>query len=97
MVGACYIYGDRVEDAHTVPSFLQQKMNEAGYSVKVRNFGFLSQVVELSLYKIVMANIGRNDLIILAPPLGEEWVLDEFTDKLNLVNVLEKTVFPPHG
>lgn len=38
-VGPCYIYGYYVEDKHTIESFLQRRLNENGYRIRVVNCG----------------------------------------------------------
>lgn len=38
-IGPCYIYGHYVEDCNTIESFLQKRLNEMGYEIRVVNVG----------------------------------------------------------
>lgn len=53
--GASYAYGSFVEDAHTVPSFLQDLCNSNNYSYKVVNYGTIGESnanISLKLFSI---------------------------------------------
>jgi len=66
LVGGCTFNGYAVEDKHTFASFLQNKINSAGYKYKVIDLSCDNDSPVLKLYnKILERDIALNDIIIL--------------------------------
>lgn len=65
-VGACYIYGHYAEDKNTIESFLQKRMNQEGYKVRVVNCGSpaYSGNMDLILARILTLPLKKGDIII---------------------------------
>lgn len=66
-IGPCFIYGHYVEDSNTIESILQQKINSAGYNIKVVNYGspIYSYHIEFVLARIMETQIKKGDIIIV--------------------------------
>ena len=65
LIGSCIFSGYAVEDKHTLPSLLQEKINEMGYKYKVIDLSCDHGSI-LTLYnKILDKEIKLNDIIIL--------------------------------
>lgn len=67
-VGACYMYGHYTEDKNTIESFLQERINKAGYKIKVVNCGSPaysdSGDFDLSLARILTLSLCKGDIVI---------------------------------
>lgn len=87
-IGPCFIYGHYVEDKDTIESFLQEKINAAGYKVKVVNYGcpIYSYNIEFMRARIMGLQIKKGDIIVVYL-LGRSC---KGIQELNLNNVLEK-------
>ncbi len=85
--GPCYIVGNRVEDKHTIASFLQKRLNEENYPVRVVNCGSIGmEYLENCIPRIMKTVLHEGDIIILdRPPEGIRGV-----KYLNLTEVLVK-------
>lgn len=89
-VGPCYIYGHHSEDCNTIESFLQKKLNEANYKIKVVNCGSLysGDNIEFSWMRLKSLPIRRGDIIIYGG-----WEFADIT-KINLLDVCQKYDVP---
>jgi [citrate (pro-3S)-lyase] ligase len=87
-IGPCFIYGHYVEDKNTIESFLQEKINAAGYKVKVVNDGcpIYSYNIEFMRARIMELKIKKGDIIVV-------YLLGRSCNgirELNLNHILEK-------
>lgn len=66
-VGPCFVYGARVEDKNTIESFLQKKINTAGYKVKVVNYGSPSHNNNISMQITCILDMPliKGDIVVL--------------------------------
>ena len=66
-IGPCFVYGHFVEDKYTIESFLQKRINDAGYDVRVTNCGslFYFRRIENILPRIEELPLQRGDIVIL--------------------------------
>ncbi len=87
-IGPCFIYGHYVEDKNTIESYLQEKINDAGYKVKVVNYGcpIYSYNIEFMRARIMELQIKKGDIIVVYL-LGR---CCKGIQELNLNNVLEE-------
>lgn len=87
-IGPCFIYGRYVEDKNTIESFLQRRLNEAHYHVKVVNCGSpaYSNNWMLEMARMMTLPLKKGDVIVI---YVNEISLPEITE-LNLVDVLGK-------
>ncbi len=66
LIGNCLFNGYVVEDKHTFASFLQKKINSAGYKYRVVDLSCDGVIPVIELYnKILERNLALNDIIIL--------------------------------
>lgn len=86
MYGPCVILGSYVEDKHTIASWLQLKINEAGFPYKVVNLGAYTPDSLLDLNKILATPIQKEDIIILDK---RDMEIDSSL-KVNMIKALEK-------
>ena len=64
--GPCFIYGHYTEDRYTIESFLQRRMNELPFAVRVFNYGGqYSDQISLELARIMATPLRRGDMVIL--------------------------------
>jgi cytidyltransferase-like protein len=63
--GPCVVVGQFVEDAHTIESFLQERLNSNGYKIRVVNCGSWSDENAL-LSKICQTKFQRGDIAVVA-------------------------------
>lgn len=65
-IGPCFIYGHYAEDKNTIESLIQKRINDAGYKVKVVNYGSpsYSDYIELVLARILVLPINKGDIIV---------------------------------
>lgn len=87
--GPCFILGSHVEDKHTIESFLQVKCNSEGNRCKVVNLGCWDTQAG-TVQRILSTPIKENDIIVIY--LNNRQI--PCTDKLNLINALEKNDAP---
>ncbi len=87
-VGACLIYGLYSEDKNTIESFLQKRLNNAQYSVRVVNCGSVSYWVniEMALARIMDIPLKKEDMLVLCTNAEGFQGIPE----LDLADVLEK-------
>lgn len=86
--GPCVIYGQYADDAHTIPSLLQEKINEAGFSCRVENYGGPNERNYL-LSRLLAAPVKRGDIVIY--DMDREYA--RWTDRFqncSITDVLEK-------
>lgn len=83
--GPCFIYGHYTEDRYTIESFLQERLNELLFSVKVFNFGSqYSDQISIELARIMATPLCRGDIVVLySDNMNMKWVRN-----LDLTNVL---------
>ena len=89
-VGPCFVYGHYVEDKNTIESFLQNRLNDGQYDVKVVNCGspsYASNVFSLDVVQARLSEIPlrRGDIVII-------YVYNRHflgTTEINLMNILE--------
>jgi [citrate (pro-3S)-lyase] ligase len=62
--GPCIIVGRYAEDAHTIESYLQGMINEAGYNIRVVNYGSFSSELSL-MQRICQTEFKKGDIVIL--------------------------------
>ena len=87
LYGPCVIVGIYCSDQHTISSFLQSEINQAGFSCKVVNRGFPSGVhIYLNAVRLQLGSFKRGDIVVL-DKLG---TLTEDFPVLNLTDALEK-------
>lgn len=65
-IGPCFIYGHYTEDKNTIESMIQKKINDAGYKVKVVNYGSPSYAdnMELMLARIMAIPMKKGDILV---------------------------------
>lgn len=65
-VGPCYIYGHHTEDRCTIESFLQERINKAGYRIRIVNCGSLysAQNVSFAWMRIKALPLRKGDIIV---------------------------------
>ena len=92
-VGPCYIYGHYVEDANTIESFLQIRLNRMGYAVKVVNCGSPSysgrMIMELARIKELF--LKKGDIVVAQ---FDNRVFHNIFN-LNLTNILKEHSINP--
>lgn len=81
--GPSYMYGFGVEDKYTIPSCIQRKLNDIGYTFICFNYGIRGMAFFQYLDKIKSVNIDKNDCTILYLP-----------DDQNLKNILIRSSIP---
>lgn len=62
LTGPCYVFGPFVEDSHTIPSLLAERLKEDGYSYRVVNLGVLASNKGSQLLKTL--DLKPGDMII---------------------------------
>ena len=85
--GPCIIIGSFVEDQHTIESFLQKRINEAGYSCRVVNCG-CHETPYQEMIRITSTPMKPGDIVVMCvdnrPVAGTESVdMTEILDKNN--------------
>lgn len=87
--GPCFVVGSRVEDKHTIESFLQAQCNKAGNKCRVVNLGCWNSI-EGTMQRMLSTPIHQDDIIVI--------YLDNIeithTDNLNLTDSLEQNRAP---
>lgn len=87
--GPCFIVGSRVEDKHTIESFLQAKCNKAENKCRVVNLGCWDSIGD-TMRRVLSTPIQQNDIIVI--------YLDNIeitrADNLNLTDSLEQRHAP---
>lgn len=65
-VGACFLYGHYSEDKKTIESFLQARLNERGYKIKVVNCSSPAYAshIDLILARILTLPLRKGDIIV---------------------------------
>lgn len=65
-IGPCYIYGCYTEDKYTIESFLQNRLNETGYKIKVVNCGSLyySENTRFAWMRIKSLALKTGDIVV---------------------------------
>lgn len=86
--GPCVIYGQYADDAHTIPSLLQEKINEAGFPCRVENYGGPNERNYL-LSRLLAAPIKRGDIVIYDMDREYARRTDRFQN-CNITDILEK-------
>lgn len=86
--GACVIVGPYVPDQYTLPSLLQSKTNQAGFSCKVVNRGFWCGY--LSIERLLSESFKRGDIVLLSD-FGAQ--VESFP-VVNLTDLLEENDAP---
>lgn len=92
-VGPCYIYGHYVEDANTIESFLQNRLNHSGYEIRVVNCGSpaYSGHIIMQLARIKRIPLKKGDIIVGSFTN----TLLKNTFNLNLTNILKEQNINP--
>lgn len=92
MVGPCVVEGPYVEDQYTLPSLVQQALNQEGYSVKVVNLGMGGELksVRLQMTKVLREDLRQGDVVIF----DANRMLFQGIPTLNLTDELEKNHVP---
>lgn len=87
-IGPCFIYGRYVEDKNTIESFLQRRLNEAYYNVRVVNCGSpaYSNNWMLEMARMRTLSLKKGDVIVF---YMNEFSLPEMI-QLDLVDALEQ-------
>lgn len=87
--GPCLIVGAYVEDKYTIESFLQKKLNEKNYSIRVVNYGCWSSNQAL-LNRICQTTFQKGDIVVACTQS------QTYSDipKLNLTDICEKNNIP---
>lgn len=62
--GACFVIGAFVEDKHTIESFLQERLNQEGYSCKVVNCGCWETPYQ-EMIRIIATSMKPGDVVVL--------------------------------
>lgn len=67
--GPCYIYGAYVEDKYTIESFLQKRLNEKGYKIRVINYGNFAEKGLFNTYGwfcfLAVTDIKKGDVVVI--------------------------------
>lgn len=87
--GACISIGLRVEDAHTIESWMQKRLNENQKNVRVVNYGCCSDWFSI-LNRIVSTKYRQGDIVVIYMR-GEKY---EGIPNLNVTDVCEKNNVP---
>ena len=87
--GPCFILGGYVEDKHTIESFLQEKINRAGYSCKVVNYGCYESPYQ-RMIRITSTPMKPGDIVVMhvvnRPVNG--------TESIDLMDILDRNEAP---
>lgn len=87
-VGPCYIYGRFSEDSNTIESFMQERINNAGYKIKVVNCGSPAyrgkRGMDLVLARILTLPLKKGDIVVYG--YRHFWDID----KINLMDACFK-------
>lgn len=89
--GPCLVIGSYVGDAYTVESFLQKKINETGYKVRVVNCGCWGGNVA-SINRMISAPLRKGDMLVVL--LEDLDYYDESIQTIDLWDILEKYRVP---
>lgn len=64
--GPCFIYGHYTEDRYTIESFLQMRLNNLTYAVRVFNYGSqYNDRISLELARVMSTPLKRGDIVVL--------------------------------
>lgn len=85
LYGPCIVVGSYVEDRHTIASWLQNSINNAGIPCRVVNKGIHCSPMD-ELKKISKTALKKGDIVVL---YMENWSFQQLAN-LNLTNVLEQ-------
>lgn len=87
--GPCTVWGAYVEDKHTIASYLQEKVNQAGFMYKVINHG--GTVSGIQIIDYALATTFKEGDIVIVDRHG--FKLRDIKD-IDMLNVLAKNVVP---
>lgn len=65
ILGSCITYGDRVDDEHTITSYLQWKLNVHNIKYECVNYGLIIAPINNSLLQLRNINLINGDIVIL--------------------------------
>ena len=75
--GACIVYGAVVDDEHTIPSLLQEKLNNSNLEYEVNNFGARAIDFYENIRTADTLNIHKNDMFIFVVSPEEKKQLEK--------------------
>lgn len=91
VAGPCMAAGAYVDDRHTIPSLLQEKINRAGLKCKVENYGVnVGEKIVLYLNMLLSAPLAQGDIVVF----DKGGLCFSGIPNLNLTNALERCQAP---
>lgn len=90
--GACIVYGAVVDDEHTIPSLLQEKLNNNNLEYEVNNFGARAIDFYENIRTADTLNIHKNDMFIFVVSPEEKKQLEKvgITDIKKFASAINK-------
>ena len=62
--GGSTVFGTGSKDSETIPSYIQKVLNDNGFNIAVKNYGFMTLVASQQLAALKAANVRSGDIVL---------------------------------